>query len=107
MKNLGTVFLDGRKRDAVGGLAKGREHDIASDGCLREWAKQLGDQTAADLLQGILNEEKNADQVLSRQAHARCSESTQANVPADTRENSGRRLPTRIIRPVRVKMLAS
>ncbi|WP_260738450.1 YciE/YciF ferroxidase family protein [Tunturiibacter lichenicola] len=40
-------------------------HEIAVYGTLRTWAELLGDDEAADVLEGILDEEKNADELLS------------------------------------------
>lgn len=52
-------------------------YEIASYGCLREWAEQLGNQTAADLLQEILDEEKTADEELTELARERCNDLAQ------------------------------
>jgi ferritin-like metal-binding protein YciE len=40
-------------------------HEIAVYGTLRSWAELLGEEEAADILDGILDEEKNADELLS------------------------------------------
>jgi ferritin-like metal-binding protein YciE len=40
-------------------------HEIAAYGTLRSWAELLGNDEAADTLESILEEEKNADEVLS------------------------------------------
>jgi ferritin-like metal-binding protein YciE len=40
-------------------------HEIAVYGTLRTWAELLGDDEAADILETILDEEKNADELLS------------------------------------------
>jgi ferritin-like metal-binding protein YciE len=40
-------------------------HEMAVYGTLRSWAELLGDDEAADVLDGILDEEKNADELLS------------------------------------------
>src|SRR3984885_7937619 len=40
-------------------------HEIAVYGTLRSWAELLGNDEAADTLEGILEEEKNADELLS------------------------------------------
>jgi ferritin-like metal-binding protein YciE len=40
-------------------------HEIAVYGTLRSWAELLGDQEAVSTLEGILQEEKNADKLLS------------------------------------------
>ncbi len=40
-------------------------HEIAVYGTLRTWAELLGEDEAADILDSILDEEKNADELLS------------------------------------------
>jgi ferritin-like metal-binding protein YciE len=40
-------------------------HEIAVYGTLRSWAELLGEDAAADVLDSILDEEKNADELLS------------------------------------------
>jgi ferritin-like metal-binding protein YciE len=40
-------------------------HEIAVYGTLRTWAELLGEDEAADVLESILEEEKNADEILS------------------------------------------
>jgi ferritin-like metal-binding protein YciE len=40
-------------------------HEIAVYGTLRTWAELLGEDNAADILDSILDEEKNADELLS------------------------------------------
>ncbi len=40
-------------------------HEMAIYGTLRNWAELLGQDEAADILEGILDEEKNADETLS------------------------------------------
>lgn len=40
-------------------------HEIAVYGTLRTWAELLGEDEAAEILESILNEEKNADEILS------------------------------------------
>jgi ferritin-like metal-binding protein YciE len=40
-------------------------HEIAVYGTLRSWAELLGEDAAADILDSILEEEKNADELLS------------------------------------------
>jgi ferritin-like metal-binding protein YciE len=41
-------------------------HEMAVYGTLRNWAELLGQDKAADILEGILDEEKNADETLSK-----------------------------------------
>jgi ferritin-like metal-binding protein YciE len=53
-------------------------HEIAVYGTLRSWAELLGEEDAADILESILEEEKNADELLS-------TISDSVNTVADTR----------------------
>lgn len=54
----------------IGAAQKVEHYEIASYGCLREWAGILGNPTAADLLQQILEEEKAANESLTELARA-------------------------------------
>ena len=50
------------------------EHqEIASYGCLREWAVLMGSQETAGLLEELLDQEKNANQSLIKLARFRCN----------------------------------
>jgi ferritin-like metal-binding protein YciE len=49
---------------------KVEHYEIASYGTLRTWARQLGNQEAARLLEQTLNEEKTTDQTLNRIAES-------------------------------------
>jgi ferritin-like metal-binding protein YciE len=53
-------------------------HEMAVYGTLRTWAELLGETEAADILESILEEEKNADELLSTIADS-------VNTTADTR----------------------
>lgn len=53
---------------------KVEHYEIASYGCLRDWARLLGNQEAAKLLHEILTEEKNADKTLGKLATSRNKE---------------------------------
>lgn len=46
-------------------------YEIASYGCLHQWAEQLGNNKAAGLLKEILKEEKAANKALNELAHSR------------------------------------
>jgi len=63
----------------ISAAQKVEHYEIASYGCLREWAEQLGNQEAADLLQETLDEEKAADQKLTELARERCNEAAQGS----------------------------
>lgn len=55
-------------------VAQKIEHyEIASYGCLREWAVLLGNKEAAGLLEELLDEEKTANQSLIKLARFRCN----------------------------------
>jgi ferritin-like metal-binding protein YciE len=61
----------------ISAAQKIKHYEIASYGCLREWAEQLGNDEATEVLQAILFEEKAADQRLTELARQRCNESAQ------------------------------
>jgi ferritin-like metal-binding protein YciE len=54
---------------------KAEHYEIASYGGLRDWAKLLGNDKAAGLLEEILNQEKAADSKLSSLATGHCNKS--------------------------------
>jgi ferritin-like metal-binding protein YciE len=54
---------------------KAEHYEIASYGGLRDWAKLLGNEDAAGILDEILDEEKAADAKLSELAEEYCNES--------------------------------
>ena len=58
---------------------KAEHYEIASYGGLREWARQLENEEAADLLDEILDEEKAADNKLTALAEAHCKISATLN----------------------------
>jgi ferritin-like metal-binding protein YciE len=78
----------------VSAAQKVEHYEIASYGCLREWAEELGQAQAAEVLQEILDEEKAADQKLTDVARSRCNESAN-NGPSEEDETPGRRRATR------------
>jgi ferritin-like metal-binding protein YciE len=49
----------------IGAAQQVEHHEIAVYGTLRSWAELLGEDDSADILESILNEEKNADELLS------------------------------------------
>jgi ferritin-like metal-binding protein YciE len=59
---------------------KAEHYEIASYGTLREWAQQLGNAEAVDLIEEILDEEKAADRKLTELALTHC------NATAETAE---------------------
>lgn len=71
------------------GAQKAEHYEIASYGGLRDWAKLLGNEEAASILDEILDEEKAADAKLTELAETHCNPSAQSNLeeaePAMTR----------------------
>ena len=67
----GSVAIDAA---LISAAQKVEHYEIASYGTLREWAGLLGNETAADLLQEILDEEENANESLTELARAHCNE---------------------------------
>ncbi|HUG11994.1 MAG TPA: ferritin-like domain-containing protein [Opitutaceae bacterium] len=60
---------------ALIGVAQKVEHyEIASYGCLHEWAELLDNEKAADLLQEILEQEKHSNEALNELAHSSLNE---------------------------------
>lgn len=68
------IDLDGdiSARDAalIAAAQRVEHYEMAVYGSLKSWANQLGDQRAAGLLEETLNEEKSADQKLTRIAES-------------------------------------
>ncbi len=62
---------------------KAEHYEIASYGALREWAKLLGNEEAADLIDEILDEEKAADTKLTSLATEHCNASANSNTPVE------------------------
>ncbi|MEI9864909.1 MAG: ferritin-like domain-containing protein [Limisphaerales bacterium] len=60
---------------------KAEHYEIASYGGLRDWAKLLGNEDAANTLDEILDEEKAADAKLSELAEEYCNESAKNGEP--------------------------
>jgi ferritin-like metal-binding protein YciE len=57
----------------ISAAQKVEHHEIASYGCLHEWAGLLGNKEAANLIKEILDEEKAANKKLMELAHASCN----------------------------------
>ena len=101
-----------------------KHYEIATYGCLREWAALLGNKEAVDLLQGILVAEKAANYALSELARSRsnnaalgkcattdfCGDGRDANPPNGPRdvppvgEESSRLAPMARWQPVKKNM---
>ncbi|CAN5822572.1 ferritin-like domain-containing protein [soil metagenome] len=54
----------------IAALQKIEHYEIASYGCLRDWAAVLGHEEAADLLQEILNDDKATNQAFTELARS-------------------------------------
>lgn len=55
----------------IAAAQKVEHYEMATYGCLHEWAELLGSRKAASILKGILKEEKNANKSLNELAHSR------------------------------------
>jgi ferritin-like metal-binding protein YciE len=66
---------------------KAEHYEIASYGGLRDWAKLLGNEDAANILDEILDEEKAADAKLSELAEESCNESAKNAEELETMES--------------------
>ena len=88
----------------VSAAQKVEHYEIASYGCLAEWADQLGNDEAADLLQQTLEEEKAADKTLTSLARLRYNESAQDG--ASEEEDAPRMGKGRSMRPARARAKA-
>jgi ferritin-like metal-binding protein YciE len=80
IKEAESIISENKKSPAINAALisagqKVEHYEIASYGCLREWAEQLGNADASDLLNEILDEEKAADHKLTELARARCNQS--------------------------------
>lgn len=71
---------DDATRDAmmIGAAQKVEHYEIASYGTAIVWAEQLGEKKVADLLRKTLDEEKNADEKLSKIAESSVNVAAQA-----------------------------
>lgn len=55
----------------IAAAQKVEHYEMATYGCLHEWAELLGSRKAASLLKDILNEEKDANKALNELAHSK------------------------------------
>lgn len=58
----------------IAAAQKVEHYEMASYGCLHEWAELMENGKAAQILQGILDEEKAANEALNERAHATSNE---------------------------------
>ena len=89
----------------IAAAQKVEHYEMASYGCLHEWAGLLGHDTAAKLLGEILEEERGANETLTSLARAGSNEEARDEVTADDSRSSsnGRKLlsnrrPGRLLR---------
>jgi len=88
----------------IAAVQKVEHYEIATYGCLHEWAGLLGNKEAAGLLQEILTEEKAADELLTELA--RESSNEEALADSDRNEEDDEPVggspvkPLRALRPV-------
>jgi ferritin-like metal-binding protein YciE len=87
-ENEGEATLDAA---LISAAQKVEHYEIASYGCLREWAELLGNAAAADLLEQTLGEEKGADEALTRLAQTQSNCGAQTTQGGDTAESRGRK----------------
>jgi ferritin-like metal-binding protein YciE len=58
----------------ISAAQKVEHYEVASYGCLHEWAELLGNEKAAGVLKQILDEEESADETLTKLARAKSNE---------------------------------
>jgi ferritin-like metal-binding protein YciE len=75
----------------ISAAQKVEHYEIASYGCLVEWARQLYNEEAADLLRQTLEEEKAADRTLTELARHRCNASAQKDGSGEDNQKVGLR----------------
>jgi len=67
---------------------KAEHYEIGSYGALRDWAKTLGSEEAAETLDEILDEEKVADSTLSELAEEYCNEEASGGASEDSENDT-------------------
>ena len=75
----------------ISAAQKVEHYEIASYGCLREWAEQLGNNKAAQILEEILDEEKAADVKLTELARECCNDAAEDGDTDDGKQSGLRR----------------
>jgi ferritin-like metal-binding protein YciE len=81
---------------------KVEHYEIASYGTLKEWAKLLGNQPAADLIEEILDQEKNADKTLGELAPEKNQEALGETAETDSADEDSEKIPARQTRPAKL-----
>ena len=72
----------------IAAVQKVEHFEVASYGCLQEWAEILGNPRAVGLLQDILEEEKGANQALTQLARAGTNRDALGGAPGTGRERA-------------------
>ena len=86
----------------IAAAQKVEHHEMASYGCLHEWAGLLGNEKAAGLLQEILEEEKAANEKLTGLARASSNEEALGESGQNgAAEDSGGKSPAHLRRGIR------
>jgi len=85
----------------IAAAQKVEHYEIASYGCLHEWAGLLANEQAAGLLEEILAEEKAADETLTGLARASSNEEALDESGQNGGQNSGDKRPSSLRRGVR------
>ena len=86
----------------IAAAQKVEHYEIASYGCLHEWAGLLGNQKAAGLLKQILEEEKGANESLNELAHSSLNQEALAEANGNgSPDESGDERPANLRRGIR------
>jgi ferritin-like metal-binding protein YciE len=91
---------------ALIGVAQKVEHyEIASYGCLHEWAEVLDNRKGAGLLQQILDQEKHANEALNELAHSSINQEalgdSGSGSPGESTGEAPKKLPRKTARSAR------
>src|SRR6185436_13215188 len=78
----------------ISAAQKVEHYEIASYGCLHEWAGLLGNDKAADLLQNILEEEKSANEKLTELARGSSNGEAMGEAEEDQAKQPSSRKPS-------------
>ena len=85
----------------ISAAQKVEHYEMASYGCLHEWAALLGNEKAAELLEGILEEEKAANDALTELARASSNEEALGDSADMDSERTSARRPSGSRREIR------
>ena len=85
----------------ISAAQKVEHYEIASYGCLHEWAEVLGNQEAAGLLKQILDEEKGANESLNELAHSSLNQEALGESDEKGSEEEADKRPANLRRGVR------